>query len=165
MHPSSTLAKFGSPSEFVLFNQFVSTDLAYIRNCSKIDGKWLLELAPHFYTSQDAKGRNVIRGGGDDGNQDRNHQENIISTDTSSINSMNKNEYDLSSSSCDQNKFQDVISRIETSHTSLLTSSSKLAIPEGDSSVIGRPVFSKPVFKKPAPKPKKNESDRKKRRY
>jgi hypothetical protein len=173
LHPSSTLAKFGSPSEFVLFNHYVSTDLAYIRDCSRIEGKWLLQIAPHFYTSQDARGSRVIRQQQqqDQSSSYRGSSIEGTTTDMSSSSSSSlyglgggSNEYDLSVSTSESAKMSEVLSRIESSHGSLLTTSSKLAIPE-DSSTIGRPVFTKPVFKKPLPKPNKNEKDKKKRRF
>lgn len=61
LHPNSVLAKFGAPPEFVVFDQYVSLSQDFLRGCSKIHPKWLLELAPHFYQSADAGGRSFIR--------------------------------------------------------------------------------------------------------
>ena len=51
LHPTSTLAKFGSPAEYVMFHRVVSADQELVCGCSRIDGRWLLELAPHYYSA------------------------------------------------------------------------------------------------------------------
>lgn len=61
LHPSSTLAKFGAPPEFVIFDQYVSMTHAYLKNCSRVNPRWLIELAPHFYETRDSRGANPTR--------------------------------------------------------------------------------------------------------
>jgi len=61
LYPNSILAKYGAPPEFVVFDQYLSLSQDFLRGCSKIHPRWLLELAPHFYESTDARGRSFIR--------------------------------------------------------------------------------------------------------
>lgn len=53
LHPTSVLARFGQAPEWIVFNDVVLTSTEYIRECSVIDPRWLLQLAPHFYESRD----------------------------------------------------------------------------------------------------------------
>ena len=46
LHPSTCL---GSEYEWVVYNEFVLTKQNYIRSCSAIEGKWLVELAPDYF--------------------------------------------------------------------------------------------------------------------
>ncbi|CDF36646.1 Predicted pre-mRNA splicing factor ATP-dependent RNA helicase PRP43 [Chondrus crispus] len=46
LHPSSGMR--GNPA-WVLYNEFVFTKTQYIRTCAKVEGKWLVEQAPHYY--------------------------------------------------------------------------------------------------------------------
>jgi ATP-dependent RNA helicase DDX35 len=48
-HPSSVLAQFGSPPEYVVFHEVVRTTQLFARDVSSIDPRWLVELAPHFF--------------------------------------------------------------------------------------------------------------------
>jgi ATP-dependent RNA helicase DDX35 len=48
-HPSSVLAQFGSPPEYVVFHEVVRTTQLFARDVSSIDPRWLIELAPHFF--------------------------------------------------------------------------------------------------------------------
>jgi ATP-dependent RNA helicase DDX35 len=50
VHSSSVLARYGAPPEWVVFNDMVHTKDALIRDVTKIDPRWLLEIAPHYYT-------------------------------------------------------------------------------------------------------------------
>lgn len=47
IHPNSVLAKF--PPEWVIYHEVVSTSKDYMREVTKIEPKWLLEIAPDFY--------------------------------------------------------------------------------------------------------------------
>ncbi|CAN0405144.1 unnamed protein product [Hapterophycus canaliculatus] len=49
IHPSSVLAHFGSPPEWILFNEISKTSQLFARDVSVVDPRWLIELAPHFY--------------------------------------------------------------------------------------------------------------------
>ncbi|KAL3327742.1 hypothetical protein AABB24_035422 [Solanum stoloniferum] len=51
IHPSSVL--FRAKPECIVFNELVHTNHSYVRNVSRIDYLWLVELAPHLYTVQD----------------------------------------------------------------------------------------------------------------
>lgn len=46
LHPSSGLRGM---QDWVMYNEFVLTNTNYIRTCSEVDGKWLIELAPIYY--------------------------------------------------------------------------------------------------------------------
>ncbi|KAE8650135.1 pre-mRNA-splicing factor ATP-dependent RNA helicase DEAH10 [Cucumis sativus] len=50
IHPSSVL--FRKKPDCVIFNEFVQTNNKYIRNITKVDRLWLLELAPHYHASK-----------------------------------------------------------------------------------------------------------------
>lgn len=49
LHPTSVLAKYGAPPEWVVYHDVVLTTQEYLRDCIKIHPQWLMELAPHFY--------------------------------------------------------------------------------------------------------------------
>ncbi|KAH0635527.1 hypothetical protein KY289_035442 [Solanum tuberosum] len=51
IHPSSVL--FRAKPECIVFNELVHTNHSYVRNVSRIDYLWLIELAPHLYAVQD----------------------------------------------------------------------------------------------------------------
>lgn len=52
VHPSSVFAKFGAPPEWVVFHDVIHTKASQIREISKIEPRWLLEQAPHYYTTK-----------------------------------------------------------------------------------------------------------------
>ncbi|CAM9265782.1 unnamed protein product [Ectocarpus fasciculatus] len=56
IHPSSVLAHFGSPPEWILFNEISKTSQLFARDVSVVDPRWLIELAPHFYEFRGAGG-------------------------------------------------------------------------------------------------------------
>jgi HrpA-like RNA helicase len=50
LHPTSVLARFGAPSEWVIFHEVTHGDTSTeIREVSKIEPRWLLEFAHHYY--------------------------------------------------------------------------------------------------------------------
>ncbi|CAE7573333.1 dhx8 [Symbiodinium microadriaticum] len=51
VHPTSVIARFGSPPEWVVFHDVVHTDTILIREVSRIQPMWLIELAEHYYDS------------------------------------------------------------------------------------------------------------------
>ena len=51
LHSTSVLSKFGAPPEWIIFHDIVYTDCAQIRDVTKIEALWLLELAGSYYTS------------------------------------------------------------------------------------------------------------------
>ena len=51
IHPSSSL--FNRQPEWVIYHQLVLTTKEYMRECTEIHPKWLIELAPQFYRSAD----------------------------------------------------------------------------------------------------------------
>ncbi len=55
LHPTSVLAKYGAPPEWVVFHDVVLTTEPYLRDCSTIRPLWLMELAPHFYNYRGGK--------------------------------------------------------------------------------------------------------------
>jgi ATP-dependent RNA helicase DDX35 len=50
VHSTSVLSKFGAPPEWVVFHDVVHTSSAHIRDVTKIEPLWLLELAGKYYT-------------------------------------------------------------------------------------------------------------------
>lgn len=48
-HPTSMIAKFGAPPEWVIYNEVHISRTTQLRDITKIDPKWLSELAPHYY--------------------------------------------------------------------------------------------------------------------
>jgi ATP-dependent RNA helicase DDX35 len=51
VHPTSVIARFGAPPEWVVFHDVVHTDTILIREVSRIQPMWLIELAEHYYDS------------------------------------------------------------------------------------------------------------------
>lgn len=49
-HPTSVVAKFGAPPEWVVYNEVHLSRTTQLREITKIDPRWLTELAPHYYT-------------------------------------------------------------------------------------------------------------------
>ena len=54
LHPSPVLHKFGVPPAWLVYHDVQLTSQEYIRDVSKISPRWLVELAPHFYSLNDA---------------------------------------------------------------------------------------------------------------
>ena len=53
IHPSSIIAKFGVPPEWVIYNDVVQSKLPQLRDLTCVDPLWLIELANHYYTVKD----------------------------------------------------------------------------------------------------------------
>ena len=49
-HPTSVVARFGAPPEWVVYNEVHLSRTSQLREVTKIDPKWLSELAPHYYS-------------------------------------------------------------------------------------------------------------------
>lgn len=49
VHPTSVLFR-GKP-ECIIFNELIQTSKKFIRNVTRIDYSWLIELAPHYYST------------------------------------------------------------------------------------------------------------------
>lgn len=47
LHPSCVL---DNKPRWVIYNEYIITTREYIRTCTRIEGDWLLEIAPHYYT-------------------------------------------------------------------------------------------------------------------
>lgn len=50
IHYTSVLSRFGAPPEWVLFNDIVYLKEPLIRDVTRIEPRWLLDIAPHYYT-------------------------------------------------------------------------------------------------------------------
>lgn len=59
LHSTSVLAKYGAPAEWIVYNDVVITSEPFLRDCSRIQPLWLMELAPHFYAYGGGKGRSI----------------------------------------------------------------------------------------------------------
>jgi ATP-dependent RNA helicase DDX35 len=66
-HPSSVLAQFGSPPEYVVFHEVVRTTQLFARDVSSIDPRWLVELAPHFFELRGGIKRSAAAAGSSSG--------------------------------------------------------------------------------------------------
>ena len=55
LHSTSVLSKFGAPPEWVIFHDVIYTDSAQIRDVTKIEALWLLELAGNYYSAAGLK--------------------------------------------------------------------------------------------------------------
>lgn len=53
IHPSSVLYKVKPPPKVVIYNELVLTSKEFMRNCIPIEESWLLELAPHYFSSKE----------------------------------------------------------------------------------------------------------------
>ncbi|KAL8171568.1 hypothetical protein V2J09_023372 [Rumex salicifolius] len=53
IHPSSVLFRAKPVPDYIIYNEMVKTNQNYIRNVTRIDPLWLLELAPDSYGTQD----------------------------------------------------------------------------------------------------------------
>nr|CCA19992.1 LOC100004107 protein putative [Albugo laibachii Nc14]CCA23294.1 LOC100004107 protein putative [Albugo laibachii Nc14] len=53
LHPSSIYANAGQLPNWIVFHQSILTSAEFIRDISKIDPRWLLEIAPEFYQTRD----------------------------------------------------------------------------------------------------------------
>ncbi len=51
VHSSSVISKFGISPDWVIFIDLIHTKSAQIRNITKINPTWLLEIAPHYYNA------------------------------------------------------------------------------------------------------------------
>ncbi|ODO07174.1 pre-mRNA-splicing factor ATP-dependent RNA helicase DHX16 [Cryptococcus wingfieldii CBS 7118] len=50
VHPSSCLVGMQPPPRFILYYELVLTSKEYMRQCMPIEGSWLSELAPHYFS-------------------------------------------------------------------------------------------------------------------
>ncbi|CAM9454912.1 unnamed protein product [Chrysoparadoxa australica] len=64
LSPSSVLAKYGTPPDYVLFHELTYTTQVFARDVSSIDPYWLIELAPHFFQFRQSSGGQVKRKAG-----------------------------------------------------------------------------------------------------
>lgn len=53
IHPSSVLAVDGMKPKVVVYHEIVQTSADWMRQVAPIEGRWLMEVAPHFYKSGD----------------------------------------------------------------------------------------------------------------
>ena len=53
IHPSSAL--FESLPRWCVFHELVLTSKEYLRQVTEIQGKWLLEVAPHYYKPEEVE--------------------------------------------------------------------------------------------------------------
>lgn len=53
IHPSSILAKDEDPPKWLIYHELAFTTKEYMRSVAPIKGEWLLEIAPHYYQSND----------------------------------------------------------------------------------------------------------------
>jgi len=49
LHPNSVYNKFGIPPDWVIFNDVVHSKTSQIREVTKIEPQWLIEMANHYY--------------------------------------------------------------------------------------------------------------------
>ena len=53
LHSSSVLARYGAPPEWLVFNDLTHNQkVPQMRDASRIDPRWLLELAGHYYSAK-----------------------------------------------------------------------------------------------------------------
>ena len=58
LYPSSVLSTFGSPPEFVCYHDHVMVgEQIAIHDVVQIQGRWLVELAPHYYQTRALRGQ------------------------------------------------------------------------------------------------------------
>jgi pre-mRNA-splicing factor ATP-dependent RNA helicase DHX16 len=53
IHPSSVLAKDEEPPKWLIYHELAFTTKEYMRSVAPIKGEWLVEIAPHYYQSND----------------------------------------------------------------------------------------------------------------
>ncbi|OCF30370.1 pre-mRNA-splicing factor ATP-dependent RNA helicase DHX16 [Kwoniella heveanensis CBS 569] len=53
VHPSSCLNGMQPPPRFILYYELVLTSKEYMRQCMPIEGSWLSELAPHYFSKNE----------------------------------------------------------------------------------------------------------------
>ena len=51
VHQQSVLARYGAPPEWVIYHDVVFTSEPFIREVTRIEPRWLLEMAEHYYTT------------------------------------------------------------------------------------------------------------------
>jgi pre-mRNA-splicing factor ATP-dependent RNA helicase DHX16 len=52
IHPSSVLAGVSSPPLAVVFSELVVTSKHYVRDCSAVGQKWLVQCVPQYFVEQ-----------------------------------------------------------------------------------------------------------------
>ncbi|KAM9929999.1 hypothetical protein OXX80_009499, partial [Metschnikowia pulcherrima] len=53
IHPSSSLSSVKPPLKLVLYHELVLTSKEYMRNCMRVEEKWVDEVARHYYSEKD----------------------------------------------------------------------------------------------------------------
>ncbi|KAE9048213.1 putative pre-mRNA-splicing factor ATP-dependent RNA helicase [Phytophthora rubi] len=56
LHPTSVFYHLGTPPDWILFHQSVLTTDEFVRDVSRIDPRWLVDLAPDFYRAKEVRG-------------------------------------------------------------------------------------------------------------
>ena len=60
LHPTSALFGMGFTPDYVVYHELVMTSKEYMQNVTAVDGEWLAELGPMFYSIKDSsKSRSV----------------------------------------------------------------------------------------------------------
>lgn len=52
VHHTSVYSSFGTLPEWVIFHELVHTKVSQIRDVSKVEASWFLDIAPHYYSAK-----------------------------------------------------------------------------------------------------------------
>ena len=58
LHPTSSLFGMGFTPDYVVYHELVMTSKEYMQNVTAVDGEWLAELGPMFYSVKDTTNNN-----------------------------------------------------------------------------------------------------------
>ena len=61
IHPSSVLINDDDPPKWLLYHELAFTTKEYMRMVAPIQGSWLIELAPHYYSGKDIDDKESVK--------------------------------------------------------------------------------------------------------
>ncbi len=70
LHPTSALFGMGYTPDFVVYHELIMTAKEYMQCVTAVDGLWLAEMGPMFYSVKDQGSTRKVRGDGDGDDDD-----------------------------------------------------------------------------------------------
>ena len=63
LHPTSSLYGMGFTPDYIVYHELVMTSKEYMQCVTAVDGRWLAELGPMFFSVKESHRTRVVSGG------------------------------------------------------------------------------------------------------
>lgn len=63
LHPTSSLYGMGFTPDYIVYHELVMTSKEYMQCVTAVDGRWLAELGPMFFSVKESNRTRVVSGG------------------------------------------------------------------------------------------------------